>query len=260
MWTVCVGDGPLVATAIHNGHQLRSEVAEIMAVDEGTRLREEDPFTSEWTVAGDTRIIALRSRFEVDLNRPREKAVYIEPRDAWGLEIWKSDPPPELIRRSLAQYDAFYEEVHRILTGLVRRFGRVVVLDLHSYNHRREGPDRPPDDPEKNPEVNIGTGTMETILWMSLVNRFMTDLRAYDCGSRRLDVRENVKFKGGWFSRWIHQTFPESVCALAVEFKKFFMDEWTGDLDRGQLEEISLALRSTVPGITEELKRLGAKV
>ena len=38
------------------------------------------------------RIIVNRSRFEVDINRPRDKAVYITPEDAWGLHIWKNIP------------------------------------------------------------------------------------------------------------------------------------------------------------------------
>ena len=83
----------------------------------------------------------------------------------------------------------------------------------------------------------------------------MDQLR-FDFLGRHLDVRENVKFRGGQFSRWIHQTFPESGCALAIEFKKFFMDEWTGEPDKTQLEAIRQALQSTVPGILETLETL----
>ena len=32
---------------------------------------------------------ARRSRFEVDLNRPREEAVYRVPEDCWGLDVWR---------------------------------------------------------------------------------------------------------------------------------------------------------------------------
>lgn len=37
------------------------------------------------------------------------------------------------------------------------------------------------------------------------------------------------------------------------------MDEWTGIPDHSQLKEIELALQSTVPGMLEELKKLGVK-
>jgi hypothetical protein len=258
IWKLERGNSPLVATAIHAGHALREEVAAIMQLAEMDRLREEDPFTDQWTMVTDTRLIGLRSRFEVDLNRPRGQAVYIEPADAWGLQVWREKPSPAIIERSLAEYDAFYAEVKRLLTGLEQRFGRFVVFDLHSYNHRREGPGGPIADPLLNPEVNIGTGTMDRERWAPLVDRFMADLRAVDFLGRHLDVRENVKFFGGQFPRWIHENFPESGCAIAIEFKKFFMDEWTGRPDPAgkQLEAIRQALAATVPGVLEALTKL----
>lgn len=248
------GDVPLVAAAVHGGHSVRAEVAAVLALDEADRLREEDPFTAEWATLAGTHIVALRSRFEVDLNRPRDKAVYLKPETAWGLRVWKTDPPADMIVRSLAEYDAFYTEAKRIFSDMQRRFGCFVVLDLHTYNHRREGPEGPSADPAGNPEVNVGTGTMNRQRWKPVVDRFIADLRGFDFLGRHLDVRENVKFRGGQFSRWIHSTFPESACSLAIEFKKFFMDEWTGGPDRVQVEAIRRALQSTVPGIMEELR------
>ncbi len=47
---------------------------------------------------------------------------------------------------------------------------------------------------------------------------------------------------------------------LSIEFKKFFMDEWTGELDTDQHAAIGRALAGTVPGVLEELQRLGAKL
>lgn len=249
-------NSPFVATAIHNGHEVRPEVAELLALDKLARLREEDPFTGQWTSIADTSVVGLRSRFEVDLNRPRERAVYLKPEDAWGLEVWKEDPSSAIVAQSLNQYDAFYAEIHHLFSELERQFGRFVVFDLHTYNHRRDGPEGPPADPELNPEVNVGTGTMNRARWAPVVDRFIGQLRAFDFLGRRLDVRENIKFFGGQFPRWTHQTFPESACAIAIEFKKFFMDEWTGEPDPTQLEMIRLALQSTVPSVLTELKRL----
>jgi hypothetical protein len=248
------GDLPLVAAAIHNGHRVREEIARVLALDEANRLREEDPFTGEWTELAGTHIVVLRSRFQVDVNRPRDKAVYLKPENAWGLQVWKTGPSANIIARSLAEYDAFYTEVKRIFLDRQRRFGRFVVLDLHSYNHRREGPEGPAADPETHPEVNVGTGTMNRQQWAPVVERFIADLRGFDFLGRHLDVRENIKFRGGQFPRWIHNTFPESACCLTLEFKKFFMDEWTGKPDRTQIEAIRRALQSTVPGITQELR------
>ena len=106
------GDGQLVAAAIHHGHAVRKEVFELLALDEETRLREEDPYTGLLTEAAPTRLIGLRSRFEVDLNRPRDKAVYQTPEDAWGLKVWRTKLPQAVVDYSLAEYDAFYAHAH----------------------------------------------------------------------------------------------------------------------------------------------------
>ncbi|MBU0678352.1 MAG: N-formylglutamate amidohydrolase, partial [Verrucomicrobia bacterium] len=127
------------------------------------------------------------------------------------------------------------------------------VLDIHTYNHRRNGPDGEPADPAANPEVNIGTGTMDREQWAPLADRFITDLRSFDLNGRHLDVRENVKFRGGFFSRFIHEHFPKSGCSLAIEFKKFFMNEWTGELDNAMHDQIREALASAVPGLLDML-------
>lgn len=250
------GDAPLIAAAIHDGHAVREELDAYFALNELERLREEDPFTGAWTEVAATRIVGRRSRFEVDLNRPREKAVYLAPEDAWGLQVWNGELPAGMVAQSRDEYDAFYAEVRHLFADFRQRFGRFIVYDLHSYNHRRGGPDAPFGDPAENPEVNIGTGTMEREYWAPVIERFIDDLRCFDFLGRHLDVRENVKFRGGYFPHWGHEMFPESACVLAIEFKKFFMNEWTGAPDREQLQAIQGALRSTVPGVLEELAKL----
>jgi N-formylglutamate deformylase len=255
LWHLKRGRSPIVATAIHHGHKLRQEVAQLMKLDEATRLREEDPFTGEWTSVSDNSIVVQSSRFQVDLNRKREKAVYVKPEDAWGLRVWTQAPSPELVSRSLAEYDAFYSDLRKLFKDLEDRFGHFVVFDLHSYNHMRDGANGAPADPSKNPEVNIGTGSLARKAWAPLVDRFIADLSAFDFLGRRLDVRENVKFSGANLAGWTHQNFPDSACVLAIEFKKFFMDEWTGKPDDKQVRSIGQTLKSAVPGVLEELNR-----
>jgi N-formylglutamate amidohydrolase len=256
IWSLHLGDGPLVATAVHNGHAIRAEVLAYMALGEAARLREEDPFTAEWTLVAPTRVVGLRSRFEVDLNRPRDKAVYRAAADAWGLNVWKNDPPRAIFDRSLEQYDAFYAAMRELLAGIAAEHGKFVVFDLHTYNHRRRGPGNSPADSDANPQVNVGTGTMNRHWAGPVVDSFISSLRAYDFPGGKLDVRENVKFRGGNWPRWIHETFPESGIAIAIEFKKFFMDEWTGEPDPAAVEAIGAALRSTVPGVLDALERI----
>lgn len=253
-----LGEGPIVAAAIHDGHAVRPEVAARLALGEAERLREEDPHTATWTEVVATRVVGLRSRFEVDLNRPREGAVYLTPEQAWGLVVWKQPPPDDFAERSRQLHDGFYAQLREILDEKVRRYGRFVLLDLHSYNHRRDGPAGPPADPVANPQINVGTATLgRRQPWAQLIERFMADFsaRRRPDGSR-YDVRENVKFKGGYLGRWVHETYRDSGCALSVEMKKFFMDEHTGDTFAAEIEAVRLALAATVPGLLDELEAL----
>ncbi len=213
VWQTEFGDSPLVACAIHDGQELRSEVADCLRLDAAQRRYEEDPYTGDWTTIAPTRVIARRSRFEVDFNRPREKAVYITPADAWGLELWRCSPSSEMVARSLRAYDDFYAHLRFVLDRLVARHGKVVVFDLHSYNHIRGGAGGAAAESEDNPEVNLGTGTMDRTAWSPIVDRWLAAMRSHDFLGRRLDVRENVKFFGGQLPRWVHENFPKTVCA-----------------------------------------------
>jgi hypothetical protein len=257
IWDLEFGEGPLVATAIHDGTDVREDVRRCMLLDEVLRRREEDPFTAGWTRMAPVRVIGTRSRFEVDLNRPREKAVYRTPEDCWGLHLWDGELPDDVAATSLMEYDAFYAMLGEIYSGLADKYGRFVVFDLHTYNHRREGPDGPVAEEALNPQVNIGTGTMrDRSQWAGIIDRFAQDLGRFDFPGGKLDVRENVKFQGGEHPRWAHDTFPGSACVLAIEVKKFFMDEWTGEADPVLLDAVGKALASTVPGVVQELEKL----
>jgi hypothetical protein len=256
LWVEQLGDGPVVATAIHAGHEVRRDLLPLLAIDESTRARDEDPYTDALVKVVPSWITFRRSRFEVDLNRPREEAVYVAPEMAWGLHVWKKPLSETEVQRSLEEYDCFYDELYRLLQKIERRHGCFVVFDLHSYNHRRRGPHDPPEDPQKNPEVNVGTGSLNRERCGAVVERFMHDLRNYDFLGHHLDVRENVKFEGRQLAQWIHEKVPDSAGVLAIEFKKFFMDEWTGVADIDQVEEIRNALHATLPGIMETLRQI----
>ena len=251
------GPGPLVAAAVHDGHAITPETLAHVALADDERRREEDPFTGELAQVLPARIVGQRSRFEVDLNRPRDQAVYLTPDDAWGLEVWEGEVPESVVQRSLETYDAFYQAVEALLADKISEHGSVVVYDLHTYNHRRDGPDGPVADPDANPEVNVGTGSLDRDRWGALVDGFMSDLRdgAVEAGRDGLDVRENVKFQGGAFSRWVHRRFGNDACVIAVEFKKTFMDEWSGEPDRAHLDQLRRALALTVPGTLRARER-----
>ncbi|MDF1553336.1 MAG: N-formylglutamate amidohydrolase [Deferrisomatales bacterium] len=255
-YVILPGDGPVMATALHAGHDLRDAVRRRLVLAEETRLLEEDPYTELLATGADSVVNVYRSRFEVDLNRPREKAVYRKPEDAWGLPLWDRPPEDELVRGSLRIYDAFYRDLETLLASRCERFGRAVVLDLHSYCHRRDGASAAPADPAANPEINVGTGSLPAEPWRPLVDRLLADLGSRGPQRHRLQVGENIRFRGGHFSQWAHARFPGRVCVLALEFKKFFMDEWTGRLDGPAFSRAHDALRAALPGLREELAKL----
>jgi len=254
LWQIHRVPGPLLSTAIHAGHALRGEVAGLLALPEDQRLREEDPYTDDFLPTTGSRILVHRSRFEVDLNRPRDGAVYRGPDDAWGLDLWPGgELGDDLVEGSLELYDAFYRDLRHALEERVERWGGVALFDVHSYNHRREGPHAPAADPEGNPDVNIGTGNIDRQRWAPVVEALMAELRRRRVLGRPLDVRENVRFRGGHLSRWTAAEFPATVCPLAIEFKKIFMDEWSGRPDPGAVAEIRAALAAAVPAVLAAL-------
>lgn len=253
-WTIKEGNSPIIALANHNGHFLTQERMETIGIDEATRTREEDPFTDAWTKVTDTRIITHLSRFEVDLNRPREKAIYRSSNDAWGLAVWKRPPTEDEVNQRLKLYDRYYKELRELIERKISKHVKIVLLDIHSYNHRRGGPTAKPDDPAKNPEINIGTGTMNRSFWNALVDTFIEDLRRFDFEGRSLDVRENIRFRGANVPFWVHTHFSKNACAIAMEVKKFFMDEWTGEIYPLKHRLIGEALKAALPNLLRLLK------
>jgi hypothetical protein len=236
-WTMQRGDDMVVATAIHDGAGLRAELEAMIALPVAQRLREEDPHTGQAIVDVPTHVIARRSRFEVDLNRAEADAVYLAPAQCWGLQPWLQPPDARMVETSRRLHRSFYSMLGQLLDEITAAHGRFLVLDVHSYNHRRDGPDAPPTPQASAPDINIGTHSMPRASWAFLLEPLIEAMRAFDFRGRRLDVRENVAFEGrGELARYVHERYPGQGCAVALEFKKFYMDEWTGEPDPAELE------------------------
>lgn len=253
-WTITTGERPIVATAIHAGHSLRPEIEALTALGDDVRMREEDPFTDQWLWISDTTISVAVSRFEVDLNRPRDAAVYQEPADAWGLDLWRESLSPDLLERSLQAYDAFYRDLSDLCDGVAARHERFVVLDLHSYNHRRKGPDAAVEDPVENPEINVGTGSVDRAIWGDVIDVFCEAAAHHPFDGGHLDVGENIRFRGGHMSRWLNDRYAGRGCTLAIEVKKIYMDEWTGKPDESVIVNIGEALSAATSAVELSLQ------
>lgn len=248
-------NGPLVATAIHEGHELRPNLQEIFNLGEEERRREEDPFTGEIARQFDNHILVNRSRFEVDLNRPLSKAVYRRPEDAWGLHVWKESLLPDhLVEESMELYHTFYQQVEKKLSDIVATYGYMIVYDFHSYNYRREGADAPPANPKGNPDIDVLTTNIQLDIWGPVLKEFKQVLEAYPYPDGRLDVREDIRFEGEYshFMQWVLSRFGEKVFVPSIEIKKIFMDEWTGTVYNDKLEHLKKVMKQTVPAVLQE--------
>jgi len=246
----------VLATAIHDGHDLRPAVADAMCLADADRLREEDPFTGQAVTRVPTHIVAHRSRFEFDLNRAADTAVYRTPEQSWGLKVWHSEPDDALVADSLAIHAAYYRMLGALLDDIVAEHGRFVLIDAHSYNHRRDGPDGPAMPQDDAPDINIGTFSMPRDEWAFLLDPLMEEMRRFDFNGRNLDVRENVAFQGkGEQTRFVHDRYPGKGCAIALEFKKFFMDEWTGEPDPAELKAMQEFITHCAAVATDLLRR-----
>ncbi|WP_375263837.1 N-formylglutamate amidohydrolase [Palleronia sp.] len=250
-WEIARNPGPVIATAVHAGHRMRPELLDRVALTDDERRREEDPLTDILAGVGDQTFRARTSRFEIDLNRPVNEAVYLDSSDAWGLTIWDEKPTDEMVAQSLETRAAFYDMMRGWIEESIAQHGRVLLLDVHSFNHRRDGPDADPAPASDNPDIDLGLTTADEDRFGGVVDAFWSGLEGEAAG-REIDIRRNVRFvDGGHWPEWVFAEYGESVCTITLEYKKFFMDEWTNRADIAMLED----LRTNLSRATEAARR-----
>jgi N-formylglutamate deformylase len=238
-WDLLVQPGPVMVTAIHAGHTIRPSLHPWLEIGNQERLREEDPLTDFFLPVGDTVFRANRSRFEFDLNRPAEKAVTVDPDDTWGLRIWNPDLPQEEIDASLRLHQRFYDLMAERVEAMIAEHGRILVLDIHSYNHRRNGADGTADPQSGSPDIDLGATTLDPDVYGGLLEQFAQGLRSRPVRGKSPDVRVNVRWEdGGNFPEWLHARYGDAACVITLEYKKIFMDEWGHEADILALQDL----------------------
>ena len=253
-WNIALGHGPVIATAIHDGHAIRAPLRPLLALPDADRFREEDPMTGFLTTVGDVRIQVPTSRFELDHNRPRKAAVYARPEDCWGLEVWREPLPEAAVAASLAGWDRFRSMVAELIDRLLERWDALLLVDIHSYNHRRDGPGAAAAPQDGNPDIELGL-TTAAACWDDVTARFAGALRASPVAGRQPDVRANVRFPtGGDFPEWVYSRWGDRVCTISPEYKKIFMDEHTGQADIAALYALREGLQSAVDAVRGDFR------
>lgn len=245
--------------AIHAGHTIRSSLRPWLRIEEHARLREEDPLTDFFLPVGDTIFRANRSRFEFDLNRPAAKAVSVDPKDTWGLRIWDAALPQEEIDASLALHSKFYLMMADRVEAMIAEHGQILVLDIHSYNHRRNGADGPSAPQAENPDIDLGATTLNEAIYGDLLDQFAAGLRSRPVKGKSPDVRVNVRWDdGGNFPEWLHATYGDAACVITLEYKKIFMDEWGHEADILALQDLREGFLVGVANARDWLAQSGA--
>ena len=244
---------PFIAVALHDGHFIDAQLRPFLLLDEQGRSREEDPYT--WYMIEHLPITKIRvhaSRFQTDLNRTKDKAVYQTPGDAWGLEVWNNLPAKQ-INQLHGNYDIFYNAVYKLIDATIETHGFVVILDVHSYNHRRESAEKQ-SPPATHPEINLGTA-YNTDSWKELFTSYAAFISSYNLMGQKTDARENIIFKGGGFAQQLIKKYGDKCGVLSIEFKKTFMDEWTGVADIEHVLEIKKLLSASLEFLQSEMER-----
>ena len=214
-------------TAIHAGNRIRNELRDAVAVDPADQYREEDPGTEKFIQDFPIQIIALDSRFEYDLNRPSDQAVYLTPDMAWGLTIWNRPLTEEEISISLAKHREFHQLMDIVADFLIQQNRRAFIFDVHSYCYQRE--ERLPWYVDNKPVINLGTEAINQNVFGESIKKFINHLNQISVDGRPISVAENDVFKGGYLARRLCARNHDRLAVFAIEFKKIFMDEWSGE-------------------------------
>ncbi|HLG20746.1 MAG TPA: N-formylglutamate amidohydrolase [Bdellovibrionota bacterium] len=230
---------PLIALAIHAGHRVREEMTVKMSIEEDERLHEEDVHVEQFIAEAPIQMIGLDSRFEYDVNRPRGNSVYLKPMESWGKKVWRTPPSKDELEISYQKYDEFHELLEFIVETITGYFPKPVILDLHSYNYRRQSYNG-----KENslPVLNLGTTALDRKKHAKSIDRALSDLAAIKLPGVPMVVKENDVFKGnGAVAKAMASKFPESLL-LNIEIKKVYMNEENGDFHPAILNALKESL------------------
>ncbi len=228
---------PYVCAAIHDGHQFRKELWDNCLHSEYDRWYEEDPETKNMIASHPIVLAGCDSRFEYDLNRPPEEAVF---ETAWGKQLWRQPLPDHLKQKSLLKHLAFYKVVYALTNKLEKKFGVCVVYDMHSYNWQRW--DR------EVPTWNLGTSNIDN-------NRFKASIEAWRQSLSEIKFPDQIAstskindtFQGnGYFLKFITNNFPNTL-VLATEIAKIYCDEYQQIIFPEVVTTVSDALKNRLP-------------
>jgi len=243
---------PYLGLAIHAGHNLRDSLRPLCALSDYERWYEEDPYTEEFIKALPITIFGRDSRYEYDLNRPPELAIY---EVAWGKDVWNQPLPKEELETSLTKHRQFYDVVHALVARLESRYGACVVFDMHSYNTKRWA--RPV------PLFNLGTENVDQKRFGRYINHFKNELSKIRLPNIENTTAINDVFQGnGYLLKHLTEAFDHTL-VLATEIKKAYVNEETQEsypkVIAGLQDSLKNAILSSASYFTRHETRLSVR-
>jgi hypothetical protein len=234
---------PYVCAAIHDGHQFRKELWEHCTHTEYERWYEEDPETKNMIKSHPIVIAGCDSRFEYDLNRAPENAVF---ETAWGKQLWKDPLSDEMKSKSLQKHTNFYKVAHALIETLEQKFGFCTVYDMHSYNWKRW--DR------EVPTWNLGTSNIDNSRFGEAVESWRQSLLEIKLSNSIASTSKiNDTFQGnGYFLKYITQNFKNTL-VLATEIAKVYCDELEQIVFPEVVQSVALELKTRIPNHAMEV-------
>lgn len=233
---------PYLCAAIHDGHQFRKELWEDCLHSEYDRWYEEDPETKRMIDTQPMVLASMDSRFEYDLNRTPEEAVFVT---AWGKQLWKTPLSEEQQERSITKHQNFYKVVDALLNQLEHQFKHCVVYDMHSYNWQRW--DR------EVPTWNLGTTNINN-------DKFGNQVELWRKSLSEIKLPNNIKqtakindtfFGNGYFLKYISAKF-ENTLVLATEIAKVYCDEYQQIIYTEVVDAVRNELKIRIPNHAEQ--------
>lgn len=236
---------PYICGAVHDGHQFRKSLWENCLHTEYERWYEEDPCTKEMVQAHPIVIAGCDSRFEYDLNRAPETAIYV---DAWGKQLWKNPLSPDETNNSLTKHANFYKVVYALVRKIEEKYGKVIVFDMHSFNWKRW--DR------EVPVWNLGTANIDNDRFGKLAESWSGKLGRMNLPNEIESISKiNDTFQGnGYFLKYITQNFNNTL-VLATEISKVYCDELSGTIYPEVVRSVEMQLKEIIPLQVKEFEQ-----
>jgi len=228
---------PYVCAAIHDGHQFRKELWDNCLHTAYERWYEEDPETKTMITSHPIVIAGCDSRFEYDLNRSPEEAVFVT---AWGKQLWREPLSDGMKTKSLQKHTNFYKVAHALIQTIERKFGFCTVYDMHSYNWKRWN--------REVPTWNLGTTNLDTKRFGKVIEQWRQSLSEIKLpnGIKSTSKINDTFFGNGHFLKYITSNFKNTL-VLATEIAKIYCDEYEQVIFPEVVKAVAEELKTRIP-------------